>query len=99
MEALSPLPLLRLLPRWVGVAAAAVAGVAISATTLARYLPPAVTPQSLADDALRGDLVALARDVWRAQDSEWGFLIQGLLSLLFLAVVVNLRAAGGISGE
>jgi ABC-2 type transport system permease protein len=99
MEALSPLPLLRLLPRWAGVAVAAVAGVVISATTLARYFPAGVTPESLAGDALRGDFAALADGLGRVQDASLGFLLQGLLSLLFLAVVVNLRAAGGISGE
>jgi ABC-type transport system involved in multi-copper enzyme maturation permease subunit len=99
VEALSPLPLLRLLPRWAGVAAAAVAGVAISATTLARYLPADVAPESLGAAASRGDFATVADALRRVQDPELGFLVQGLLSLLFLAVVVNLRAAGGISGE
>jgi ABC-type transport system involved in multi-copper enzyme maturation permease subunit len=99
MESLSPLPLLRLLPRWSGIVIAAVAGVGISATTLMRFLPAGVTPQALVDMALRGDFAAVRDALAGVQNAEWGFLIQGLLSLLFLAVVVNLRAAGGISGE
>ena len=49
--------------------------------------------------ASQGDFAALKDALRRSQSSELGFLVQGLLSLLFLAVVVNLRAAGGISGE
>jgi hypothetical protein len=99
VEGLSPLPLLRLLPRWAGVAFTAVLGLGISATTLAYCLPADVTPQGLARAAAAGDFAPVGDALRRAQSPELGFLIQGLLSLLFLAVVVNLRAAGGISGE
>jgi ABC-type transport system involved in multi-copper enzyme maturation permease subunit len=99
IEALSPLPVLRLLPRWSGLVAAAVAGVAFSATTLSYFLPAGVTTQSLAADGVRGDFAALAAALDGVKGAEFGFLVQGLLSLLFLAVVVNLRSAGGISGE
>jgi ABC-type transport system involved in multi-copper enzyme maturation permease subunit len=98
-EALSPLPLLRLLPRWAGVAATAVAGLVISAAVLAHSLPADATPQALASAVAAGDFATLGDALGRAQSPEIGFLIQGLLSLLFLAVLVNLRAAGGISGE
>jgi ABC-type transport system involved in multi-copper enzyme maturation permease subunit len=99
IEALSPLPFLRLLPRWAGVATAALAGVLISTTNLARNLPPDVTLGGLTDALLRQDFAAVADALDRSQSSALAFLLQGLLSLLFLTIVVNLRAAGGISGE
>jgi hypothetical protein len=79
--------------------ASAVAGVAVSATTLSYCLPAGSTPQSLLADALRGDFAAVAAALAGVSGAEIGFLLQGMLSLLFLAVVVNLRSAGGISGE
>jgi ABC-type transport system involved in multi-copper enzyme maturation permease subunit len=99
IDSLSPLPILRLMPRWSGVVVAAVAGVAISATTLSYFLPAGVTPQTLAADAVQGDFAALSAALAGVSGAEIGFLVQGLLSLLFLAVIVNLRSAGGISGE
>jgi hypothetical protein len=99
VKVFSPLPLLRLLPRWAGVVAAATAGVVVSASHLVRNLPSDVPPAALARAAAHGDFAAVFDALDRLQAPGWGFLIQGLLSLLFLGVVVNLRAAGGISGE
>lgn len=99
VKVFSPLPLLRLLPRWVGVVAAAIIGVLCSTSVLARSLPKDMPPAALVRAAGRLDFAAVFDALLRLQSPEWGFLIQGMLSLLFVAAIVNLRAAGGVSGE
>lgn len=99
VKVFSPLPLLCLLPRWAGVVAAASAGVLISASTLTSCLPSDIAPATFMQAAAHGDFAVVFDVLGRLQSPEWGFLVQGLLALVFLAVVVNLRAASGISGE
>jgi hypothetical protein len=96
---LSVVPLLWLLPRWVGVVLVGLASLGASASTFSGYLPAEATPAYLLDKARSGDVAALAAVLDRTDSPGFGFLAQGLLVLLLAALLVNLRGAGGISGE
>jgi hypothetical protein len=97
--AVSPLPLPGFLPRWLGVALLALASLAVSGYTLSLYLPAEATPGYLATAVRSADFAALWAVVGRIATPGFGFLVQGLAVLLLAALMVNLRGAGGISGE
>jgi hypothetical protein len=95
----SPLPLPRFLPRWLGVALVALASVVVSGYTFSFYLPAEATPGYLFTAVRSADFEALWTVLERTATPGLGFLIQGLAVLLLAALMVNLRGAGGISGE
>jgi ABC-type Na+ efflux pump permease subunit len=94
-----PLPLLGLLPRWVGVVLVAVASAVVSGYTFSLFLPPEAKPGYLLDKVRSADYTALEQVLERTSSPGIGFLVQGLLVMLLTAALVNLRGAGGISGE
>jgi ABC-type transport system involved in multi-copper enzyme maturation permease subunit len=97
--AVSPLPLPRFLPRWVGVVLVALASVVVSGYTLSLYLPAEATPGYLLTAVRSADFAALWAVVERTTSPGFGYLVQGLAVLLLAALMANLRGAGGISGE
>src|SRR5439155_4153050 len=97
--AVSPLPLPYFLPRWVGVVLVALASVVVSGYTLSFYLPAEATPGYLLTAVRSVDFAALWAVLERTTTPGFGYLVQGLAVLLLAALMVNLRGAGGISGE
>jgi hypothetical protein len=95
----SPLPLPRFLPRWLGVVLVALASAVASGYTFSFYLPAEATPGYLLTAVRSADFEALRAVLERTTTPGFGFLVQGLAVLLLAALMVNLRGAGGISGE
>jgi ABC-type transport system involved in multi-copper enzyme maturation permease subunit len=96
---IAPLPLLHRLPGWLGIALVALASAAVSANTLAYFLPAEATPRYLFAAVRSADFGALWAVLDRTASPALGFLLQGLAVMLLAALMVNLRGAGGISGE
>jgi hypothetical protein len=96
---LSPLPLMRALPRRLAVPLVGLASAFVSGQTFARYLPAEATPRYLINATKSADFAALGAVLERTASPGFGFLLQGLLVLMLAAALVNLRGAGGISGE
>jgi ABC-type transport system involved in multi-copper enzyme maturation permease subunit len=96
VEGLAPVPALRRVRTWVGVAAIAAATTCSSLCILAMSLPSGVGPT----DALRA-LVRLRPAAIRAAMPEAapGFLIQSLTAMLLASLVVGIRCSGAVTGE
>jgi ABC-type transport system involved in multi-copper enzyme maturation permease subunit len=96
VEGLAPVPSLRRVRTWVGVAAIAAATACSSLCILLVSLPSGVTPAA----ALRA-LVSLRPASIRAvmPEAAPGFLVQSLVAMLLASLVVGVRCSGAITGE
>ncbi len=96
VEGLAPVPSLRRVRTWVGIAAIAAATTCSSLCILLVYLPSGVTPAA----ALRA-LVSLRPASIRAvmPEAAPGFLVQSLVAMLLASLVVGVRCSGAITGE
>jgi ABC-type transport system involved in multi-copper enzyme maturation permease subunit len=96
VEGLAPLQWMKRMPRWMGITAIVVGTVLSSGVILYSYLATGVTLEKVLGMLLRLELTDLANAVGPAED---GFLVQGIVAMLFFSLLVGIRCSGSVSGE
>ncbi len=96
VEGLAPLPSLKRVPRWLGVAAIALATAASSGLILWSHLTPGVAPADALGLLARLDFAAFGAAFLPSEDA---FLMQAVAALLLLTLLVGIRCSGSVSGE
>jgi len=98
VEGLAPVPWMRLVPRWLGVAVTVVTTVAGSCAILYFNRKGGVTGEAMLGKALRLQLIDLANDIdWLSAPT--GFLAQATLALNLFGLLVAVRCSGCVTGE
>lgn len=99
VEGIAPLPVLRLIPKWLGVLAVFLLTVFSSATILANHLPGDITAEYLTQQLLRGDFEEAAHVFKGMESPDVAFCVQAQVVLFLASLVVALRCSGAVSGE
>jgi ABC-type transport system involved in multi-copper enzyme maturation permease subunit len=98
VEGLAPVPWLRRVPRWLGVALTVAATVTGSCAILYLSRSRSVTWDEMLGLVLRLRLLELARTIdWHA--AEQGFLVQGTLALNVFGLLAAIRCSSSVTGE
>lgn len=96
VEGIAPLPVLRLVPRWLGLSAVALGTTLIGLTVLWFHLPTGRTPTGVLTDLWDGSWAAVFSSF---PGSEDGFVLLSFLAMLFFSLLVGLRCSGAVTGE
>jgi ABC-type transport system involved in multi-copper enzyme maturation permease subunit len=98
VEGLAPVPWMRQVPRWLGVAVTAVATIVSSCAILYALSKPGVTGPAMLDKALHLRFSELADDIDGSASGD-GFLTQAVLAMNLFALLVAVRCSGSVTNE
>lgn len=95
-EGLSPLPMFRRVPRWVGISLVALTSTCTSLLVLATSLRGGTTVSDLVASLLQLNIRKVTELL---PDASGGFLLQSVVVLLLASLVVGIRSAGAVVME
>jgi ABC-type Na+ efflux pump permease subunit len=96
VEGLAPMQSLKRVPRWVGILAIATGTTLSSVLILLSHLAPGVSPKAALGLLVQLELGQLVQVIQPAHD---GFLLQGIVAMLFFSLLVGIRCSGSVTGE